>query len=125
MSLPFVSCFISPPSIPSQKTCLLTSFAPSSREQMIVSRTITGVGNGINAATIPMWVSEIVKPHNRGRLNSFSGSMIGFGIFFSYWFDYGLSYVKGDISWRLPIALQMLFAMVTLTMVCYYSLESP
>ncbi|CCX32891.1 putative Myo-inositol transporter 1 [Pyronema domesticum] len=95
-----------------------------SREQMIVSRTITGVGNGINAATIPMWVSEIVKPHNRGRLNSFSGSMIGFGIFFSYWFDYGLSYVKGDISWRLPIALQMLFAMVTLTMI-FFLPESP
>lgn len=30
----------------------------------------------------------------------------------SYFFDYGMSYVGGQIAWRLPIACQMIFAFV-------------
>ena len=32
----------------------------------------------------------------------------------SYFFDYGMSFVGGQIAWRLPIACQMLFALVSL-----------
>lgn len=31
----------------------------------------------------------------------------------SYFFDYGMSFVGGQIAWRLPIACQMLFAFVS------------
>ncbi|GAO51508.1 general substrate transporter [Saitoella complicata NRRL Y-17804] len=92
--------------------------------QMIVARTVTGFGNGINAATIPMYNAEMVKPSNRGRLVSFQGSMIGFGIFISYWIDYGFSFTEGGIAWRVPIGLQLLFAGVTICLLWFLP-ESP
>ncbi|KAH8165392.1 hypothetical protein CIB48_g2886 [Xylaria polymorpha] len=35
---------------------------------MIVARIITGIGNGINTATAPVWQTETSKVHNRGKL---------------------------------------------------------
>ncbi|KAJ5378315.1 general substrate transporter [Penicillium cataractarum] len=92
--------------------------------QMIAGRIIAGVGNGISTATVPTWNSEIVGSHNRGRLNAISGSMIGLGICLSYWFDYGMAYTSGSIQWRLPIAIQLLFAGATLFMAIFLP-ESP
>lgn len=34
--------------------------------QMILSRTVTGIGNGINTCAVPMWQAETFRPHNRG-----------------------------------------------------------
>jgi MFS family permease len=42
---------------------------------------------------------------------------VGIGISFAYWFDFGMSYVGGSIAWRLPIAFQMLFAVVVIVLV--------
>jgi MFS family permease len=92
--------------------------------QMIVGRIFAGIGMGTLAATLPMWAAEMVKPRNRGKLLSVLGSSIGFGIFFSYWFEYGLSYVSGPISWRLPVSLQMVFASISLVMLPFLP-ESP
>jgi hypothetical protein len=32
------------------------------------------------------------------------------GISFAYWLDFGMSYAGGAIAWRLPIAIQLIFA---------------
>ena len=98
--------------------------ASYSAAQMLVGRIITGLGMGTNGATFPMWAAEMVKPSHRGRLLSALGSSVGFGIFFSYWFEYGLSYVNAPASWRVPVALQMLFATVSLSMLVFLP-ESP
>jgi hypothetical protein len=34
-------------------------------EQFIIGRIITGVGNGMNTATLPTWHAETAKSHNR------------------------------------------------------------
>ena len=34
--------------------------------QMIISRLVTGVGNGINTVNVPIWQAESFKSHNRG-----------------------------------------------------------
>lgn len=34
--------------------------------QMIISRTVTGIGNGMNTVNIPIWQAESFKSHNRG-----------------------------------------------------------
>lgn len=39
------------------------------------------------------------------------------GIVIAYWFDFGMSYVGGAIAWRLPIAFQMVFAVVVIVLV--------
>lgn len=79
--------------------------------QFIVGRVITGVGNGMNTATIPVWQSEISRAENRGKLVNLEGSVVAVGTFIAYWIDFGLSYVNNDVSWRLPIALQIVFAL--------------
>ena len=35
----------------------------------------------------------------------------------SYFFDYGMSFVGGQIAWRLPIACQLIFAFVVIVLV--------
>lgn len=39
---------------------------PVERVQMIISRVLTGVGNGMNTVNVPIWQSESFKSHNRG-----------------------------------------------------------
>lgn len=78
--------------------------------QFVVGRVITGVGNGMNTATIPVWQSEMSRPENRGRLVNLEGSVIAVGTFVAYWIDFGLSYVNTSVQWRFPVAFQIVFA---------------
>jgi MFS family permease len=36
------------------------------RIQLIVARVVTGIGNGLNTCTIPMWQAETLPARNRG-----------------------------------------------------------
>ncbi|AWU76148.1 uncharacterized protein C5L36_0C00910 [Pichia kudriavzevii] len=78
----------------------------------VIARSLTGFGNGFNTATIPMYQSEVSEAKNRGLLVNLEGSMVAVGTFIAYWIDFGLSYANGSVSWRLPIALQIVFATV-------------
>ena len=85
-----------------------------SRAQILVARYVTGIGTGIETSTIPMYQSELCDADKRGRLVSSEPLFVGVGIEIAYWFDYGMSFTKGSIAWRLPIACQMIFAFVGL-----------
>lgn len=78
--------------------------------QLIIARLITGFGNGLNTSTVPTWQSECSKSHRRGQLVMYEGSLITAGIMISYWLDFGLSFAPGSVSWRFPIAFQILLA---------------
>lgn len=78
--------------------------------QFVIGRVITGIGNGMNTATIPVWQSEISRPENRGKLVNLEGSVIAIGTFVAYWIDFGLSYVNSSVQWRFPVAFQIVFA---------------
>ncbi|KAJ7485063.1 general substrate transporter [Mycena galericulata] len=82
--------------------------------QMIFARIITGLGNGINTATAPVWQSETCKPSWRGKLVVFEMVMNIAGFSLSNWMTYGFSYVAGSASWRFPIAFQLAFSVVLL-----------
>ena len=45
---------------------------------MLVARVVTGVGNGLLTSTVPAYQSECAKPHLRGQLVLFEGSLITF-----------------------------------------------
>lgn len=92
--------------------------------QLTVGRIITGVGTGINTSTIPVWVSETSHSHNRGRNVTLECAILICGIMIAYWMDYGLSYVPGSIAWRLPIAFQIVFAIVAMILLIWLP-ESP
>lgn len=80
--------------------------------QFVVGRVITGIGNGLNTATIPVWQSEMSRAENRGRLVNLEGSVVAVGTFIAYWLDFGLSYVDSSVQWRFPVAFQIFFAAI-------------
>ena len=81
--------------------------------QFVVGRVISGVGNGMNTATIPVWQSECSGAHNRGFLVCFEGAIIAVGTFVAYWVDFGFSFTKTSVQWRFPVAFQIIFAVIT------------
>lgn len=92
--------------------------------QFITGRIITGVGNGMNTATIPSWVAECSKAHNRGFLVCIEASTVAVGTAIAYWLDFGLSFVDSSVSWRFPTAFQIMFAIILIVGVIYLP-ESP
>lgn len=93
----------------------VTSFGDSwGLGQFVIGRVVTGLGNGLNTATIPIWQSEMSRAENRGRLVTFEGSVVAVGTLIAYWLDFGLSYVNSSIQWRFPVAFQIVFAILLL-----------
>lgn len=80
--------------------------------QFVVGRVITGLGNGMNTATIPVWQSEMSRPENRGRLILLEGSAIAVGTLIAYWIDFGFSYLNSSVVWRFPVGFQLIFAII-------------
>ncbi|GJC99079.1 hexose transporter [Colletotrichum higginsianum] len=83
-------------------------------EHLIIGRIITGLGNGGNTSTVPTWQSETCSSHKRGKLVMIEGALISGGIMISYWIDLGMSFAPGSVSWRFPLALQILFCVFIL-----------
>ncbi|KAK6462018.1 general substrate transporter [Scheffersomyces coipomensis] len=93
--------------------------------QLIAGRIITGIGNGMNTSTVPMWQSECAKADKRGKLVMVQGALITGGICISYWIDFGLYFVgTSSVSWRFPIAFQIIFPLCILPFIMYLP-ESP
>ncbi|TKX21892.1 sugar transporter-like protein 24 [Elsinoe australis] len=84
---------------------------------ILVARYITGIGTGLETSTVPMYQSELCEASKRGRLVSSEPLFVGVGIVIAYFFDYGMSFVPGPIAWRLPIAMQIVFAIGVVFMV--------
>ncbi|KAJ0305714.1 hypothetical protein Brms1b_010695 [Colletotrichum noveboracense] len=83
---------------------------------LIIGRVITGLGTGIKTSTVPMYQAELCDRTTRGRLVSAEVLFVGVGIVIAYWFDFGMSFIGGAIAWRLPIAFQMVFALVVIVL---------
>ncbi|KAL2818521.1 general substrate transporter [Aspergillus cavernicola] len=81
--------------------------------QLIVGRIVAGLGNGLNTSTIPVWHSELSKASSRGKGLAIELVINIFGVMTAYWVDYGMSYVNNESQFRFPIALQILFAVIT------------
>ncbi len=83
----------------------------------ILGRIITGLGNGGNTSTVPTWQSETSHAHKRGKLVMIEGALITGGIMVSYWIDLGFSFVESSVSWRFPLAFQVLFCLFILAFI--------
>ncbi|PYH41941.1 putative MFS sugar transporter [Aspergillus saccharolyticus JOP 1030-1] len=84
---------------------------------LMIGRFVTGIGTGIETSTVPMYQAELCEANKRGRLVCSEPLLVGVGIVISYFFDYGMGFVGGQIAWRLPIACQMIFAFVVVVLV--------
>ncbi|KAI8337009.1 general substrate transporter [Chlamydoabsidia padenii] len=79
---------------------------------MIAARIITGIGNGMNTATIPVYQAELSPPKSRGSHVAFEASLLTVGVAIAYWLEFGLYFVDSEVSWRFPLAFQMVFAII-------------
>ncbi|KAB8218906.1 general substrate transporter [Aspergillus novoparasiticus] len=91
---------------------------------LIIGRLVTGAGTGLKTSTVPMYQAEMCEGKTRGRLISSEVLFTAVGIVVAYWFDFGMSFVGGPIAWRLPIAMQIVFAIFVIVLV-FGLLESP
>lgn len=78
---------------------------------MIFARIVSGIGMGIINSTVPILQSEMSPAWSRGQLVAVDLLILNCGIALSYWIDYGFNFsnIKGSITWRLPVALQIVF----------------
>ncbi|KAG5650395.1 hypothetical protein H0H81_012385 [Sphagnurus paluster] len=91
-------------------TAILTS--STTLAQLYVGRIVTGIGNGFNSSSIPVYQSETCGGKIRGTLVCLNSTVTIFGL--AYWLDYGMSFVDGPAQWRLPIGFQAVFALCLL-----------
>ncbi|KAK5957130.1 hypothetical protein OHC33_001499 [Knufia fluminis] len=83
-----------------------------STAQMIAGRIIGGIGNGLNTATAPVWQTETSQVAWRGKLVVIELIMNIAGFSVSNWITYGMSYAGGAVSWRFPLAFQLIFIII-------------
>lgn len=80
--------------------------------QLIAGRIITGIGNGMNSSTAPVYLSECAPATYRGALLTLQGTLTIFGVVVAYWMDYGTSFSSTSFQWRFPLAFQGVFAIL-------------
>ena len=91
---------------------------------MVVGRTIAGMALGILNPTIPIYISELSRPSERARLVGVFGMLVAIGFCLANWIGYACSYAKGNVSWRLALAMQCPLA-ILLMVLSFVLPESP
>jgi sugar porter (SP) family MFS transporter len=79
---------------------------------MVIGRLFAGFAIGMLSATIPNYCSEVANPSIRGLLAGMQQWMLGLGFVVAQWVGYGSAQVAGPFSWRLPLSLQVLPALI-------------
>ncbi|KAI1742588.1 putative sugar transporter [Xylaria scruposa] len=77
--------------------------------QLVIGRTLNGIGIGITSTMSPVYLGECVKPHLRGRLLVIGASSNVSSFALANWISYTLAFRSGAIQWRLPLAIQLIF----------------
>ncbi|KAI9372237.1 general substrate transporter [Aspergillus egyptiacus] len=85
--------------------------------QLIAGRIITGIGNGMNSSTAPVYQSECAPASYRGALLTLQGTVTILGVVIAYWMDYGTSFTESSFQWRFPLAFQAVFAILLILQV--------
>ncbi|CAO3617394.1 unnamed protein product [Cunninghamella blakesleeana] len=81
---------------------------------LYVGKFLGGIGVGGISALIPTYLSELAPPEIRGSILATNIFFINFGVCISFWIDFGSSYLDGEMSWRLPLYLQLVLGTVIL-----------
>lgn len=79
---------------------------------MVIGRIVAGFGVGALSMIVPTYQSELSPAENRGKLAciEFTGNVMGYAV--SVWFDYACSYIESDLSWRLPLSVQVIAGVI-------------
>ncbi|KAI1489813.1 general substrate transporter [Biscogniauxia mediterranea] len=80
--------------------------------QLLAGRIVTGIGNGMNSSTAPVYQGECSPARIRGALLTLQGTVTILGVVIAYWADYGTSFYASSFQWRFPLAFQAVFAVL-------------
>ena len=74
----------------------------------LAGRALAGFAVGGMVSTVPIYLSEISPPNERGMIGGISGCGISFGTMMSNWVGFACSYAEyGPKQWRLPLGIQI------------------
>ncbi|EOD47809.1 putative hexose carrier protein [Neofusicoccum parvum] len=86
--------------------------------QLIAGRVLIGVGNGFCTSMIPVYVAEMaISVKVRGASVNFMICSAAAGIALAYWVDFGMTFATGQVVWRFPVALQIMWSLLTLAFI--------
>ncbi|OGE55226.1 hypothetical protein PENARI_c004G03686 [Penicillium arizonense] len=80
--------------------------------QITIGRVILGYGVGACAGGVPLYVAELSPPAIRGRIVAIEQMILCFGELVAFWLNYGFNFLKIDGWWRIPLAIQILPAII-------------
>ncbi|KAI2468677.1 general substrate transporter [Annulohypoxylon bovei var. microspora] len=120
----FVACFLAWPlteRLGRKKSLMISSFIfcigaiiqtinTHSLAAFYFARVVAGLGLGAATVVVPMFNSEMMPKDMRGQVGSFFQWFYTFGIFASYWIDYGVARgieSTNSSQWQIPIGLQL------------------
>ncbi|PVH78286.1 general substrate transporter [Cadophora sp. DSE1049] len=86
--------------------------AAQSYGMLVAGRAIGGIGVGTLAMGAPLYISEIAPPNLRGTLLVLESISIVSGVVIAFWITYGTQYIASEVSFRLPLGLQMVCATI-------------
>ncbi|KDQ57000.1 hypothetical protein JAAARDRAFT_280302 [Jaapia argillacea MUCL 33604] len=81
---------------------------------LLIGRIVGGVAIGMLSMTVPLYNTEIAPPKIRGFIVGLAQQMIGIGFIVANWVGYGCQYLGSNAQWRLPLALQLIPAILLL-----------
>lgn len=82
--------------------------------QLIVGRVLTGFAIGCISSAVPTYINETgAEKGDRGPANAFNAILLITGVPIAYWVDYGFTQLGTQAGWRIPIALQCVFAIIS------------
>ncbi|KAI8624828.1 putative sugar transporter [Xylariaceae sp. FL1651] len=87
-------------------------FSAFNLPQLVIGRTVNGIGIGITSTMSPVYLGECAKSHMRGRLLVIGASSNISSFALANWISYVLAFHGGALQWRLPLALQLVFPFI-------------
>ncbi|KAF7346170.1 putative MFS monosaccharide transporter [Mycena sanguinolenta] len=92
----------------------------------LAGRALAGYAVGGLVGTVPIYLSEISAPRERGLIGGISGCGIAFGTMASNWVGMACSYAPfGPLQWRLPLAIQIPWGVVLFAGLATFMPKSP
>ncbi|KAM0258912.1 hypothetical protein ACHAQJ_003568 [Trichoderma viride] len=92
----------------------------------LAGRIISGVAVGALSGTVPVYLSEIAPPKNRGLIGGLSGVGLSSGTMLANWVGYASGYAPyGAIQWRLPLGLQLPWGVILFIGLATFMPNSP
>ncbi|SAL99551.1 hypothetical protein [Absidia glauca] len=79
---------------------------------LMIGRLVSGFGIGFLSTVLPVYTAELSRAHNRGTVTVMGMAINMLGYCASCFIDYGASFIETEWSWRLPLLLQCVFALI-------------